>query len=401
MAAENDGCELSSHVTSDAEDVPEVARVRPFYRQTFANVSLDDAVKMSVDGTAALGIGRDGFTYGETTLSSVWRIFSRIDFSDYSSCFEGGSDDVQADDPQGSRPREGAVVVDLGSGIGNVVVGVALLCAAGVLEGAISAVRGVELLPTLHEAAAEALAGLVEWAEHSAGAGSFELPRALPQCSVLCVDLEQFELADVDVVYMASTVFEPPLLERFARRAAAALRPGARVVTLASRLDHPAFSAEVVVPCMNSWGEEDAYINLRLPDDAQHDAQVDGSPATLRTTPCYAQHDAQVDGSPATPAVASVDGLAPASAQLRAGMPSTPAHTIAVADGQVSVRVELPGVKRASEVDLTVSAEHLHLIAADVVLDIALPHKVLDEEAAAKFDKKALVLTLTMPLALA
>ena len=82
-------------------------------------------------------------------------------------------------------------------------------------------------------------------------------------------------------------------------------------------------------------------------------------------------------------------------------MPSTPVHTIAVADDNVSVRVELPEVKKASEVDLNISTDRLHLIAADVELDIALPHKVLDEEAAAKFDKKALVLTLTMPLALA
>ena len=80
-------------------------------------------------------------------------------------------------------------------------------------------------------------------------------------------------------------------------------------------------------------------------------------------------------------------------------MPTTPQHSVTVSDESVCVRVELPLVNKAGEVDLNISPERLHLIVGDVELDMALPHKVKDEEAAAKFDKKAHVLTLTMPRA--
>ena len=80
-------------------------------------------------------------------------------------------------------------------------------------------------------------------------------------------------------------------------------------------------------------------------------------------------------------------------------MPTTPQHSVTVSDDSVCVRVELPLVNKAGEVDLNISPERLHLIVGDVELDMALPHKVKDEEAAAKFDKKAHVLTLTMPRA--
>ena len=76
-----------------------------------------------------------------------------------------------------------------------------------------------------------------------------------------------------------------------------------------------------------------------------------------------------------------------------------PTHTVTVTAADVCVRVELPEVKKASEVDLNISAERLHLIADSAELAIDLPHAVLDEEASAKFDKKAHVLTLTMPRA--
>ena len=80
-------------------------------------------------------------------------------------------------------------------------------------------------------------------------------------------------------------------------------------------------------------------------------------------------------------------------------MPTTPQYSVTVFDESVCVRVELPLVSKAGEVDLNISPERLHLIVGDVELDMALPHKVKDEEAAAKFDKKAHVLTLTMPRA--
>ena len=52
------------------------------------------------------------------------------------------------------------------------------------------------------------------------------------------------------------------MLLKFAERAAERLRPGSRVVTLASPLANPAFRTEGVVKCINSWGDEDAFVNL-------------------------------------------------------------------------------------------------------------------------------------------
>ena len=98
-----------------------------------------------------------------------------------------------------------------------------------------------------------------------------------------------------------------------------------------------------------------------------------------------------------------------------------PAHELARSDAVITVRVPLPDVMRASEVDLNISATRVHLYAGtpqsttttndddddDNVtasktcyeLDLALPSPVLDTEATAKWDKKAHVLTLTLPLA--
>jgi len=260
MAAEADGDALSAHVSADADDAPSVASVRPYYRETFECFTLDDAVKLSVEGTAALGIGRDGFTYGETALSSVWRILDAIDLRAYSCVCQSNAEntDLTRCPHCGQRPA-GAVVADLGSGLGNVVVGVALLSASGGLRGRVAAVHGVELLPTLHDAAAIAVAKMGTVLTAAA------LQKTAPCCLLHCVDLEAFDLEQVDIVYMASTVFEPPLMERFAARAAAALPPGARVITLATPLEHPDFAPERVVACRNSWGHEDAYINVRRP----------------------------------------------------------------------------------------------------------------------------------------
>ena len=66
---------------------------------------------------------------------------------------------------------------------------------------------------------------------------------------------------------IATAVFKDSVVEAFARRAAAALRPGSRVVTLASPLRHARFRVERVVPCVNSWGDEDAFVNVVADDD--------------------------------------------------------------------------------------------------------------------------------------
>ena len=220
------------------QDEAAVARVRRCYTELYRHLSLNDTVTMSADGTMQLGLGRDGFTYGETTLRSTWHLLQHVRLPEFACHCASPSDD---DQPPTARCSVcglrgvGATIVDLGSGIGNVVVGAALLCAAGNLEGRVGSLHGVELLPTLHAAATDALARLPGLASRS----GFANP--LPPCELHCADLLDFDLREVDVVYMASTVFEEQVLAAFATRAAAQLRPGSRVVTLGSPLKHAAF----------------------------------------------------------------------------------------------------------------------------------------------------------------
>lgn len=277
---------------------PALDCIRPVYRELFQNITLSDAVTLSSEGTQQLKIGRDGFTYGETALGSVWHLLGRVDLTAYRcrcakpllepshhrsdvaglSLVQTGGMSAWSFDADGdsdmrrcsrcSKRPAGAFIVDLGSGIGNVVVGLALISASGLLsdDAKVAAVHGVELLPTLHDVAVGATRGLREWSSSqqrpSATVPSKVPPASLPRVSVQRANLEDFDLSDVDVVYMASTVFEDDVVERFAARAAATLRTGSRVITLASPLRHAAFEVEAVVPCVNSWGEEDAYVNV-------------------------------------------------------------------------------------------------------------------------------------------
>ena len=78
----------------------------------------------------------------------------------------------------------------------------------------------------------------------------------------------------------------------------------------------------------------------------------------------------------------------------------SPAHAVETLADEIRVRIELPEVAKVSEVELDIGAERLQLaVTGKYKLDLQLPHTVKDEEAGAKFDKKARVLTVTLPLA--
>ena len=227
-----------------ASDPAPVAAVREAYHTVFEHTTMSDCISLSIEGTQQLDINREGFTYGESSLRAVYEVMSSIDLSAFAQA-DGGELD--------GRRRTGAVVYDLGSGIGNVVVGVALLAASGALCG-VAEVHGVELLPTLHAAAEEALARL------PAAAGSFA--PSLPPTAVHCSDLLVHDFSRADVVYMASTVFQSRVLAEFAELAARVLRAGTRVITLHEPLHHAAFAHERVLESMNSWGRETIHVHV-------------------------------------------------------------------------------------------------------------------------------------------
>ena len=231
-------------VAALASDPAPVAAVREAYHTVFEHTTMSDCISLSIEGTQQLDINREGFTYGESSLRAVYEVMSSIDLSAFAQA-DGGEQD--------GRRRTGAVVYDLGSGIGNVVVGVALLAASGALCG-VAEVHGVELLPTLHAAAEEALARL------PAAAGSFA--PSLPPTAVHCSDLLVHDFSTADVVYMASTVFQSRVLVEFAELAARVLRAGTRVITLHEPLHHAAFAHERVLESTNSWGRETMHVHV-------------------------------------------------------------------------------------------------------------------------------------------
>ena len=97
-------------------------------------------------------------------MTSVWRVLSSVRLSSYCcrcSQPKASTGDAEAIErcAQCGLRRAGATVVDLGSGIGNVVAAAALLSTSGALgsDAHVYAVRGAELLPSLHAVAESAI----------------------------------------------------------------------------------------------------------------------------------------------------------------------------------------------------------------------------------------------------
>ena len=251
-----------------------VASVRPHFHALFKHLTFSDSLCLSVEGTQTQRLERSNFTYGESSLLALSRVLDVLDLPSY--CCRCGDGAAAVVTPRGARcdhcgrRRGGAAIFDLGSGVGNVVVGAALLAAAGQIP--LSSVEGVELLQPLHAAADAVLTRLRELfggggansdtsSTDSLPAASPPLPAPLPVCAAHCADLLSFDWSGADVVYMASTIFTNEVMQAFSRKAAEKLAVGSRVVTLKVPLAHPAFVHETTLIVQMSWGEELAHIH--------------------------------------------------------------------------------------------------------------------------------------------
>lgn len=116
-------------------------------------------------------------------------------------------------------PSRRDVVYDLGSGIGKVVLQVALTCR-------VERVVGVELVRSRHEIAERVL-------ERARERGLL----VTKDVQLRCADLMRTPMDDATIVYTCSTAFPDPFMRRLARRLAK-LRPGLRLVTT-QELDPP------------------------------------------------------------------------------------------------------------------------------------------------------------------
>lgn len=120
--------------------------------------------------------------------------------------------------------------IDLGSGLGKVVMSAAL---------AFPGLRctGVELLNYRHEMAQVRLAKML-----AAGAAEsrFVAAAVASRIRLLQQDMFDADISDASLVYIYSTCFAP-LMDRLAEKLARELKPGALVTTVTFPLQHPAF----------------------------------------------------------------------------------------------------------------------------------------------------------------
>lgn len=118
--------------------------------------------------------------------------------------------------------RKGGVFVDLGSGLGKMVL-------AAALPGVFSECRGVEILPELHESAVKARGALLS---DLAGRG---LPPP-SEVSLRCGDmLREESVADADVVFVFATCFPPEVMSSLETKLSEEMRRGARLVLVSKQ----------------------------------------------------------------------------------------------------------------------------------------------------------------------
>ena len=137
-------------------------------------------------------------TYGEAEFVPLFQLLSKVGVPD------------------------GCNVIDLGSGTGRMV-----LCAAIAFPKA-SRVKGVELVPTLHDAAVKTHAKL------STAASASDMPIA--PVELLCGDVLEEEWSNADLVLMTSLCF-PPNLVALLQQKARGLKPGAKLVCMQATFD--------------------------------------------------------------------------------------------------------------------------------------------------------------------
>ena len=218
-----------------ADDPEELAVVRSLFCALFASRTLSDCIELSIEGTGELNLNRRGFTYGETGLKALLTMLQAAELQSY--CCNCVPLRALAGDQRCTecgRRFAGAAVVDLGSGIGNLVVGAALLAAAKLVR--VSSVCGVELLPPLHHAAVAIISELTSRGD----SGRVSLPAPLPPCRLACEDLTMFDISDADVCYLCSTIMTNETINRFSDHAAATMRLGSRGKTTPLEHTHSA-----------------------------------------------------------------------------------------------------------------------------------------------------------------
>ncbi|QDZ20906.1 histone-lysine N-methyltransferase [Chloropicon primus] len=142
------------------------------------------------------------------------------------------------------RPEEGDVFVDLGSGLGKMVLSTALQ------DVAWGECRGCEILPELHEKALVALEKL------QAALGR----EGLPSCTLELGDMMRAKVDDATVVFVFATCFQPAFMAALESKLGAEMKPGSRLVLVSKQVQSNKF---------RPYGANDGYLCVRQSFDSK------------------------------------------------------------------------------------------------------------------------------------
>jgi hypothetical protein len=178
--------------------------MRSLYEHAYEGLDRDVGLQIAEESnksqTRVPGIG---WFYGELSWSGSWDLIGL------------------------AKPREGDVFVDMGSGLGKMVLSAAM-------TRRFKECRGVEILPELHEKATAALGRLRD----AVGEEAFAM---LPPTRLECGDMLAADVADADIVYCFATCFSPEIVGALEAKLAAEMKPGARLVLVSKQMETDAF----------------------------------------------------------------------------------------------------------------------------------------------------------------
>ena len=234
--------ELSAEMLSAAFGPLSLAAV-PHLEAVYNRLVEKHSVKV---GKRASAVDRDRIK-GDVPITLV---YGEINFISYALTVEkiknvyGGFDSEQM--------RTEGIFYDLGSGVGKAVFASALL-----LEN-FKALRGIEILPSLHDVALELKE---KW--------DAEIVPILPANRVgtaielIKGDILKEDWSDGNLIFINSTCFDDELMEKIAEKAED-LAPGTLVITFTKALPSSSFEILEHETHMQSWGHATVYIMRRL-----------------------------------------------------------------------------------------------------------------------------------------
>jgi len=198
--------------------------------------------RQAVPGACASPFSGRSFTYGEVSHGSLVVVMDSLAALRCPGLSGRGGGGGGTSTTTADEALLGCTFVDLGSGVGNVVLGAALAYPT------LAAVVGIELVGALHERAEAARGALAELDDrltaasggvagggHGGSGYHEECAGAAGRVALYCADFQSAEgealWGDADIVMCHATCFDDALLAHLAAAAARLLKPGALMCT--------------------------------------------------------------------------------------------------------------------------------------------------------------------------